>query len=65
MADFKRYRSKLLVEAKPLDHDGSFFDPRTGKKEAFRSGDMLIREPSGKQHVETRERFNRDYEAAE
>src|SRR5579883_2068461 len=62
MADFKRYRSKVLIEAKQLDHDGRAYDPRTGKQEPFRAGDYLIREPSGKQRVEKAETFRREYE---
>ena len=63
MSAFKRYRSKVLVEAKELDHDGTFYNPQSGQKDTFRRGDMLIREPSGKQRVEPFERFRREYEA--
>ena len=61
--EWKRYRSRKLVEAKQVTHDGSAWNPRTGQKEDFRSGDWLVRTPDGKQHVERQETFAREYEA--
>ncbi len=62
---FKRYRSRLLVEAKELDHDGTYYNPQSGQKDTFRRGDMMVREPGGKQRVEPSERFKQEYEAIE
>lgn len=60
--EWKRYRSKVLVDAKQVDHDGSAWDPRSGRKQDFRAGDYLVRTPDGKQHVEKQETFRREYE---
>ena len=62
---FKRYRSRRLVEAKQMDHAGSFYDPRSGRKEDFQSGDYVVREPSGHQRIEKGETFQREYEAVD
>jgi hypothetical protein len=58
---YEKYRSKKVVEAKELPHDGHFFDPRTGAREPFHKGDFAVIE-DGKTRIENGERFRREHE---
>ena len=64
MSVYKPYRSKRVVLAKPLEHAGTHFDPRTGQKQQFQTGDYLVND-DGKQRIVGRESFEKEYEAAE
>lgn len=65
MATFKKYRSKVLVEAKPLLNGGTFWNDASGQKESYHAGDYVVKEPSGKQRIVGQEQFQREYEEVE
>lgn len=61
MAEWKKYVSRRLLEAKQVDHDFGMYDPRTSQRVNGRAGDYLVRE-GGKEHIEAKEQFERWHE---
>lgn len=62
MATYKKFRSREVVLAKPIDHDFGYWNPRTSQREQGRSGDYLTRDGSGHETVVPKERFVREWE---
>lgn len=61
---YRLYRSKKVVRAKELDHDGTDYSAVTGKAEPFRKGDFAVRDGNDSRIVPG-EVFGREWEPVE